>query len=137
MKILLDTQTLLWSLYQGNKLPERIASLIQSESNIVYYSLISLWEIELKHSLHPEYLAYSSKDVGRDLEQGNYSELGLKALHIFTISRLTKIADTPKHNDPFDHLLMAQAKSEDIILLTTDSKMRYYDEKCIMVYNAL
>lgn len=53
MKILLDTHMLLWALTDDPKLPQKAREIIEQDENDIYYSMISLWEIELKHLLHP------------------------------------------------------------------------------------
>ena len=54
MKILLDTHILLWTISNDIKLPEKARKLIEKEENEIYYSIVSLWEVELKRLAHPD-----------------------------------------------------------------------------------
>ncbi len=63
MNILLDTYILLWALSNDDRLPEKARELIENTENRIYYSLISLWEVELKRLTHPD--AYMSGICGK------------------------------------------------------------------------
>ncbi len=65
-------------------------------------------------------------------EHTGFSWLPIKNEHIYLIKTLTRPKDAPKHQDPFDRMLIAQAKQEGLILLTHDSLIPYYEENCIM-----
>ncbi len=54
MKILLDTHILLWTISNDTKLPEKAKKLIIKEENEIYYSIVSLWEVEIKRLAHPD-----------------------------------------------------------------------------------
>ena len=54
MRILLDTHILLWTLSNDRRLPEKARKLIENEENEIYYSIISLWEVEIKRLIHPD-----------------------------------------------------------------------------------
>ena len=54
MNVLLDTHILLWALSNDVRLPEKARVLIENEMNEIYYSIISLWEVEIKHLTHPD-----------------------------------------------------------------------------------
>ena len=62
----------------------------------------------------------------------NFNELSLNSGHILTLETLIRPDDAPPHKDPFDRILIAQAKSEDMIFLTHDDLIPYYSEPCIM-----
>ena len=75
MKILLDTHALLWALYKSSKLPSEVISAIESEENEVFFSIATLWEIQIKHDKHPEVMPYAARDVMTDgiIPQYGYS----------------------------------------------------------------
>ncbi len=120
MKILLDTHVLLWALYDSSKLPSDVIAMIESDANDIYFSIASLWEIQIKHDKHPDVMPYSAKDVMFDATEG-YELLNIVPIHVFDLAVLKEI-----HNDPFDRLLMVQAKCEDMQLLTADSIIPKY-----------
>ena len=61
MKILLDTHILLWTISNDLKLPEKARKLIENEENEIYYSIVSLWEVELKRLAHPDAMPVSAE----------------------------------------------------------------------------
>ena len=63
MKVLLDTHILLWALSNDLRLPEKARKLIENENNEIYYSIISLWEVEIKHLTHPDAMSVSAEQI--------------------------------------------------------------------------
>ena len=128
MIILLDTHIALWSMYQDEKLTNKIAAYLTDEDNTVYVSLVSAWEIEIKHSLGR--LPVSSDAFLRDCESMDYLILPITKEHIFALSKLPYPENGYK--DPFDRLLLASAKAEGMKLLTQDHRVLQYKETCIL-----
>lgn len=133
MKILLDTHILLWALTDDEHLPERARDLILDGHNEIYYSILSLWEIELKRLAHPQMMPVSSNVVAAYCDQSGYLQLPLRARHIFALSGLRRTEDAPSHKDPFDRMLICQASAEEMRFLTHDTRIAEYIEPCIMV----
>ena len=127
-RFLLDTHVLLWSLYKSSKLPIEIKELINSNNNQVFYSVANLWEIEIKHDKHPELMPTSSNDVFNRAEI-MYDIIRIEPEHIRELSNLPKI-----HADPFDRILIAQAKVESLELITADEKISQYDYPFILSF---
>ena len=132
MKILLDTHIALWAIADTAKLSEEVIHMLESEKNEVYYSIASVWEIAIKHKIRPEQMPISEEEFVRLCEKTGFTQLPIKPEHIFLLKTLTRPAEAPKHNDPFDRILLAQAKYEKLSLITHDSLIPYYGEKCIM-----
>jgi PIN domain nuclease of toxin-antitoxin system len=128
MKILLDTHVLLWALYKSSKLPADVVATIESEENEIYFSVASLWEIQIKHDKHPEAMPYAAREVMADALE-LFELLNIAPVHIFDLSILKDI-----HNDPFDRLLIIQAKCEDMKLLTADGIIPLYGYSYIMPF---
>lgn len=63
MRILLDTHILLWALSNDRRLPGKARNLIENEENEIYYSIISLWEVEIKRLAHPDAMPVSAKEL--------------------------------------------------------------------------
>ena len=105
MKILLDTHILLWVLSNDAKLSEKARKLVENEENEIYYSIVSLWEVELKRLAHPEAMPLA----------------GLK-----------REENALPHKDPFDRMLICQAATENMLFVTHDSLIPGYCEPCIL-----
>ena len=133
MKILLDTHIALWSIADSHKLPSKANELIATKNNEIYYSIASVWEIAIKHYLKPDLMPMSEEDFVDYCRKLDYLPLPINNNHIFNIKTLNRNTDQPKHNDPFDRLILSQAKSENLILLTHDSLLLGYNEPCIML----
>ena len=120
MRILLDTHIVLWVL-AGSKRIDAIKDVILSDDTEVYISAASWWELAIKIGLKkfegnlPE-LRSAAADSG-------FIELPVKGEHTEAL-----IALPPYHNDPFDRLLLAQATTEPLRLITADKKLEQYSE---------
>ena len=132
MRLLLDTHIALWALTDTAKLSEEVIYMLESGKNEVYYSIASVWEIAIKHKIRPEQMPISEEEFVRLCEKTGFAQLPIEPEHIFLLKTLTRPAEAPKHNDPFDRILLAQAKYEELSLITHDSLIPYYGEKCIM-----
>lgn len=132
MKILLDTHMLLWALTDNPRLPEKARKLIENPGNEIYYSVASLWEIEIKHLAHPDALAVTAEEVEQYCTQSGYHQLPIRPRHIFDLETLRRPEDAPPHKDPFDRLLICQASAEDMLFLTHDALLPAYNKGCIL-----
>ena len=86
----------------------------------------------IKHSIHPNQIPVSETDFIKYCNQAGYKLLSLEEKHILTLHTLCHRENAPKHNDPFDKMLLSQAKAEDIKFITHDSLIPYYDEPCVL-----
>ena len=120
MRLLLDTHTLLWWTTDDKRLqvPERDA--IADEDSIVWVSAASLWEISIKASLGR--LELDSVNLARELERNNFFELPILWRHAESAGSLPR-----HHDDPFDRMLIAQAQTEQLVLVSYDGAFRDYD----------
>lgn len=132
MKILLDTHILLWAISNDARLPEKARKLILNEDNEIYYSMVSLWEVEIKHLAHPDVLTISAEELAEYCGQSGFQELQIHETHIFAMSGLKREEGTPPHKDPFDRMLICQAIVENMIFVTHDSLIPGYNEPCIV-----
>lgn len=115
---LLDTHILIWALDNDSRLPKRYRTII-AESQELYVSIASLWEIAIKVSIGkldiPEtYL--------RDFEVMGFQTLGIAPVHIDRVRTLPL-----HHRDPFDRMLIAQSISEAVPIMTVDKRFAAYD----------
>ena len=120
MRILLDTHLLLWWLTNSSSLSAKARILISEPANTVFVSAVSLWEIWLKVSLGKLRVPDSFEErLGNEF----FESLPLTSRHTREISLLPW-----HHRDPFDRMLVAQAKAEKLVLLTADNSIGAYGE---------
>ena len=127
MKILLDTHILIWALTNNLFLSDKAKEIILNADNEIYYSIVSLWEIEIKHISNPKNLTISSKVVANVAELSGYNLLSLNPLSIYKLQELKRPDSAPRHKDPFDKILICQAITENMILLTHDHLILDYN----------
>lgn len=133
MKILLDTHMLLWALVDDPRLDKKSRMLIENMDNSVYYSAASIWEIAIKHRKNPELIPFVPEDIIRYCDDAGFISLPINLWHAIETINLNVVKDGNVGNDPFDRMLVAQAKTEGMPFLTHDTKMKYCDEPCIMM----
>jgi PIN domain nuclease of toxin-antitoxin system len=126
MTLLIDTQIAVWVALDLPKLPAGARQQI-AHANVVYVSAVSLWEIGMKVSAGKLKLRMSMSDLEAKLVASNFVPLALTWNHAV---RAYDIA--PFHHDPFDRLLLAQAVSEPLHLLTTDEALKSYSSLVIV-----
>lgn len=123
MNLLLDTQTLLWWREGSRRLGRRARRAIESDAGSVTISAASIWEIAIKLSIGRLRLR-DPLDVWMPdrLEVHGFSTLSI------TVAHAAGVAALPQHHaDPFDRLLIAQARLEHLTIVTADSAFDDYD----------
>ena len=123
MKLLLDTQLLLWAAGQPERLSASARKQIKNPKNEILFSAASLWEITIKNSLGRDDFRAEPRLLRRGLLDNGYTELPVTSQHAVNIDGLP-----PLHKDPFDRMLLAQALTEGITLLTSDAQLARYRE---------
>ena len=131
MNILLDTHVALWAITDHPKLPKAAREFIIDPDNTIYYSPVSAWEVLLKHDSPKNNLTLTPEEFVDFCEGSGYIALNMKPKHVVTAFMLDTSAVDKQHSDPFDRLLLSQAKSENFTFLTHDEKMPLYNEKCV------
>ena len=125
MRYLLDSHTLLWALDQEQELSETARQEIASPHNVVFVSIASLWELSLKETIGKLKLP---ERFYRRLVEGGYELLPIALSHIETSTRLPL-----HHRDPFDRMLVAQAQTEQLTLMTRDAALLQYEVSVMKV----
>ena len=100
-------------------------NIISDPDNWICYSSISLWECELKHIKHPDVFEITAADLRADCLRAGYTQVDLHTRHILSLHTIV----TPEgidHKDPFDKMLMSQARTDHMLFLTHDSKIASY-----------
>jgi PIN domain nuclease of toxin-antitoxin system len=124
LRLLLDTHVALWAVLGHPKLSTKARRLILSDDAEVYVSVVSLWEIGIKRALNrggPDDMPLSAGAFETYRRAADYDFLAVTAAHALTASELPLL-----HRDPFDRMLIAQAQSEPMRLLTVDRAMAAY-----------
>lgn len=132
MKILIDTHIAVWAVLNDPKLPKKARDIILNEENEIFYSTASVWEIMIKHMLHPDKIRISGRLLEKGCEDSGYVVLPILNEHVFALKTLKRSENAPQHKDPFDRIMVAQAKAEQMIFLTHDTLIPYYEESFII-----
>ena len=125
MNLLIDTHTLLWSLFDHKNISKTVQECIVNPENAVYISVISFGEISLKYSIgklslnnvKPDELPYYA-------EKSGYEILGITPDEVSTFYKLPKL----QHKDPFDRLIIWQCIKNNMTLITKDKELNDYIE---------
>jgi PIN domain nuclease of toxin-antitoxin system len=127
MKYLLDTCTLLWHLQASDKQPENIKNLLFNEpKRNLYVSVISIYEVAIKYSIGKLDFSGGVKELIRKIHQGKISIIEIKKEYAEIFENLPFI-----HKEPFDRMIIATAKYENMTILTADTKIHQYDVKTL------
>ena len=118
MRLLLDTNALIWTFADPTRLTDHAADAIRNEQNSVFVSVVSAWEIGVKR-------AKGKLGLPRNLESmitdKKFDPLPLTLRHALAVESLPY-----QHRDPFDRMLVAQAQTEGLTLVTSDRQMSRY-----------
>jgi len=128
MKLLLDTHIILWAAGMPDKLSDSARNLLIEKDSKLFFSAASLWEIVIKRGIGLDDFKVDPHRLRKMLLQNGYSELPVTAEHVLRVDTLPLL-----HKDPFDRILIAQARSEAMLLLTVDSAVIQYGEAVLSV----
>lgn len=121
MTLLLDTQILLWAVNQPTRLSSAARTLLKNPDNDLLFSPASLWEIAIKNTLGRRDFQVDPRQLRRGLLENGYGELPITGEHAVNVESLPAL-----HKDPFDRMLVAQALTEGVTLLTSDARLADY-----------
>ena len=127
MKLLIDTHIALWLFNEHENLSPTAKCYLRNEENLLNISIVSAWEIAIKHSLGK--LTKFPGGVKRFLFAINKNPIRIITVlpeHVERVEELPYI-----HRDPFDRLIIATALCEDMAILTADENIRKYDVNCV------
>ncbi len=126
MRLLLDTHVLLWWLADDRRLGRRTRQIIADPNNMVFVSAASIWEIAIKAGLGR--LKVDVDVLASGLEANGLMSLPIAAAHAADVFHLPLL-----HRDPFDRMLIAQARTEKLQLVTRDPQFAEYNVECIAI----
>lgn len=131
MKFLLDTQAMLWLFAEPKKINPRIRTKLAHPENPVFVSAVSTWEVSVKISIGKLTLP-DGQDPGiylpNSIRRAGLTTIPISPEHTYGVSSLAQ-----HHGDPFDRLLISQAKIEGLTIVTSDRIVAKYDVESILI----
>ncbi|MBK6328196.1 MAG: type II toxin-antitoxin system VapC family toxin [Chloroflexi bacterium] len=122
MNLLLDTHAFIWWYSEPEKLPDRVLAACQDVTNLLALSVASVWEMQIKAQLGKLQLAKPLSEIIQHQQEQNQLQLLPVTLPI-----VLALDDLPMHHrDPFDRLLIAQARMDQFVLVSNDSQFKQY-----------
>jgi len=122
MKYLLDTHTFIWLDSIPTYLSPNVARICKDPTNILYVSLASIWEMQIKINAGKLRLPKPLQEIVQWQQQNNFIQmLPVTLQHIFTLDSLPQ-----HHRDPFDRILIAQTQVENLPIISRDSVFAQY-----------
>lgn len=126
--MLLDTHIAIWALTDDPRLSAVARAHIEGPDNLVFVSAATVWEIAIKHALGRFGVPFSGTDAVGYFEQAGYEWLDIRPSHTAATETLP-----PLHGDPFDRLLIAQALTEPLRLVTHDTTLAACSDTILLV----
>lgn len=120
MRLLLDTHMLLWATATPERLSERLRLALAMPGNTVLVSAATVWEIAIKRALGR--IVFPLEELDSVLARADFDDLPITAAHAVAAGGLPR-----HHADPFDRMLIAQARVEDLTLVSEDAAFGAYD----------
>ena len=128
MKYLVDTHLLIWTVLNSSKLSDRARAVLGRADGEYCFSAASIWEIALKRTKHPDQFPLSAGEARNLFLAAGFTSLDVSSSHCAAVDGLP-----PIHGDPFDRLLIAQALSEGMKLVTHDRMVVQYGNVAVAV----
>ena len=121
MQLLLDTHLLVWAMGEPERLDPALVHLLEDPMNTPVFSVVSLWELVIKRGLDRPDFRLEPPLLRQALLEAGWRELPVEAHHVLVVGQLPAL-----HRDPFDRLLLAQAQSDGLLLITADQQLAQY-----------
>ncbi|MCP5451616.1 MAG: type II toxin-antitoxin system VapC family toxin [Gammaproteobacteria bacterium] len=128
MNVLLDTHVALWAITDSPQLSLKARDILLASRTHLWVSTVSLWEIAIKHGLGRGTMPVSGEEALGYFRQAGYGILPIEPEHAVAVEQLAS-----HHQDPFDRLLVAQALTEPMRLLTHDEQVASYSDTIILI----
>ena len=121
MRYLVDTQVAVWQAREPTRLSSAAIAILDDDDAELSFSVVTLWEVVIKDALPRAPFAMDAPDFRAGLVESGYAEIQVEAEHVLEVAHLP-----PIHGDPFDRLLIAQARVEGMTLITADRRLLEY-----------
>jgi len=128
LNVLLDTHVALWAITDSPQLSLKARDILLASRTHLWVSTVSLWEIAIKHGLGRGTMPVSGEEALGYFRQAGYGILPIEPEHAVAVEQLAS-----HHQDPFDRLLVAQALTEPMRLLTHDEQVASYSDTIILI----
>lgn len=128
MNLLLDTHLLVWTATRPERLSKRARQALEDLDNVLFFSAVSIWEIGIKRRLERLDFQLDPERLRDQLLDNAYEEIDFTSHHGLAVQSLPLL-----HRDPFDRALIAQARCEGLILMTSDHDIGLYQEAILKV----
>lgn len=125
MRLLLDSHVVLWLLLDDRRLTAGSRALLGASESECYVSAATWWELVIKQSRGVASFSLPISEIRAAAQQAGLRELSVTALHTLCVAELPML-----HRDPFDRMLVAQALSEPMRLVTADDAVAAYGPAC-------
>jgi PIN domain nuclease of toxin-antitoxin system len=119
LRLLLDTHPMIWFLIDHRRIPDRLMAILTDPVRLVHVSAVAVWEATIKVGLGKLFLPLDELEAA--IAEAGFAVLPVTIPHGLEVRHLA-----PIHRDPFDRLLIAQARYERLTLVTRDAVMRRY-----------
>jgi PIN domain nuclease of toxin-antitoxin system len=131
MRLLLDTHVAIWAIFDDQRLKPAVRRRIADLDNEIFVSVVTLWEIAIKFARRrgrPNDMPISAAQALAFFSEAGYRVLDITTAHALAVPALPAI-----HGDPFDRMLVAQARHEPLRLMTSDAKVAAYGAEIELV----
>lgn len=125
MQFLIDTHVLIWYLNGSKKLPVKIRELLNDNTHKVVVSIVSLWELVIKTSKHDKRkleIDITISEIQKYILEHEFILLNISLKHLNTLQTLPQ-----HHGDPFDRMIISQAVTEGLTIVSADRQFGAYD----------
>lgn len=127
MNLLLDTHVAIWAVAAPQKIPKAVADMVADEENRVFISVAGIWEIAVKYALGKASAPpFSGKRALTMFGAVGFETLDIRAQHVVVMDELPRL-----HGDPFDRIMLAQALTEPMRLITHDKQLGAHSDTII------
>ena len=126
MKCLLDTHAYIWWLGDPARISPAAKKILSDPSNEISVSIASFWELSIKSSLGKITLSRDVQSLAASLQEDGLKLLSIEPPHCRAVTNLPF-----HHRDPFDRMLIAQALTEDFVLLSRDREFESYPVRVV------
>ncbi len=120
---LLDTHVLLWAAQDSPSLSAVMRDILGDSKHEILISVANIWEVVIKSGLGRRDFVVDPVRLREQAIRAGFGELPIRSPHVLEVGALPKV-----HSDPFDRILLAQARVEQLVLLTNDEKVLQYGE---------
>ena len=127
MRVLLDTHIALWAVLKTERLSPETKEYLQDPGSKIFYNVISIWKVSLKHSFNPGNMEIPPSEFRKLCQAAGFTEIPIEYQHVLGLDLLVQKDGCPIHKDPFDRILLAQAMVEKMCFLTHDSRIPTFE----------